>query len=167
MIEEGRGIELVDGELIDNMPQGKRHDFIFAALQRAFASMGLFGEGLVVQPTVVMEGDSVLDREFALLSLDAVDRESLPRAADVRWIVEVAVSSRNLDLSSKRDAYALSSIPHYWVVDGIDRGIWVFAEPSEGEYRLQTFYPVGSSVALPLLEASLNSESVFPASEGG
>ena len=98
VIEEGRGVELIDGQIVSTMPQGEFHQFIFFALQSALAAIGAFEHGLRVQPTVQIAEGQTYDPEFALLRPEALRLRRLPRGDEVLWAVEVSVSSRRIDL---------------------------------------------------------------------
>lgn len=161
IIEESRFIELIDGQVVTSMPQGKLHNLLFLALQRAFAALGLFERGLAVQTTVVLREGNTYDPEFALLRAE-YDPLELPRAEDVLWAVEVSVSSRRTDLNVKKAGYAAAGIPTYWVVDALQRGVWVFTNPVAGEYRQATFVPAGEGLAIPVLGAPLDTGAIFP-----
>ena len=162
VIEEARHIELIDGQVVTSMPQGKLHNLLFLALQRAFAALGLFERGLAVQTTVILRQGNTYDPEFALLRAE-YDSHELPRSEDVLWAVEVSVTSRRTDLNSKKAGYAAAGVPEYWVVDAVQRGIWVFTNPIEGEYRQGTFVPAGESLVVPVLRVNLDTNAIFPA----
>lgn len=161
VIEETRQIELIDGQVVISMPQGKLHNLLFLALQRAFSAMGLFVRGLAVQTTVVLREGNTYDPEFALLRAE-YDPSELPRGEDVLWAVEVSVSSRGTDLGSKKTGYAAAAVPEYWVVDAPKRGIWVFTNPVDGEYRSGVFVPAGEPIRVPTLDATLDTATIFP-----
>ncbi len=67
VIDESRYIELIDGQVVVSMPQGKLYNLIFLALQKAFAALELFEHGLAVQTTVMLREGNTYDPEFALL----------------------------------------------------------------------------------------------------
>ena len=161
VIPEGRGVELIDGQVILFMPQGKLHNLLFLALQQAFRRVD-FGEATIAaQTTLVMTEGNTFDPEFALLRAQ-YEREELPRPEDVLWVVEVAVTSRDIDLGPKKHAYAAARIPEYWVVDALKRGVWTFTEPADGEYRRAVFTPAGSSMTIPFIGAPLDTGAIFP-----
>ena len=81
VIPERRGIELLDGQVVTEKPQGKLHFLLFLALQRAFETMEAAKHGLATQPTILFQGDSALNPEFALLRAEyaagiCLDRKS-------------------------------------------------------------------------------------------
>ena len=164
IIPEGRGIELIDGQVILLMPQGELHQFLFFALQVAFEAMRGAGQGLRTQPTIQVAEGQTYDPEFALLRPEARSLRRLPRGDEVLFVVEVAVSSRAIDLGPKKAAYAAAGIPDYWVVDAAKRGVWVFTDPADGEYRRAAFHPAGDPLDVPGLGAALDTGAVFPPS---
>lgn len=161
VIPEGRGIELIDGQVITTMPQGKLHYLVCLALQRVLIAMGAMEHGLSIQPTMVVREGEIYDPEFVLLRPEYAERD-LPQAADVLWVVEVAVSSRAIDLGPKKAAYARAGIPDYWVFDATKLGVWAFSDPMEGAYRTERFAPVGETLIVPALGSSLDTAAVFP-----
>ncbi len=162
VIPEGRGIELIDGQVVQQMPQGELHQFLFFALQVAFEAMRGASQGLRTQPTIQVAEGQTYDPEFALLRPEARTLRRLPRGDEVMFVVEVSVSSRNIDLGSKKAAYAVAGIPDYWVVDAVKRGVWAFTDPVDGEYRKAEFHPVGVSLPVPHLAAALDTGAIFP-----
>ena len=162
VIEEGRGVELIDGQVMTTMPQGKLHYLICRALQRLFESIGGTHVGFSTQPTIVVAEGEVYDPEFVLLRPEYAEND-LPRASDVLLVVEVSVTSRRTDLSTKKAAYARAGIPEYWVVDAAERGVWAFTDPAEGGYRDERFVAVGESLTVPSVGASIDVGSIFPA----
>lgn len=165
VIPEGRGIELIDGQLMVQMPQGELHQFLFFALQVAFEAMRAAGQGLRAQPTIQVAEGQTYDPEFALLRPEARTLRRLPQGDEILWIVEVGVSSRTIDLGPKKAAYAAAGIPDYWVVDAAKRGVWTFTDPADGEYRKATFLPAGEAIPVPHLGATLDTGAVFPPPE--
>lgn len=161
VIEETRHIELIDGQVVISMPQGKLHNLLFLALQQAFRKID-FGDLIIAtQTTVVLREGNTYDPEFALLRAE-YDSSELPRGGDVLWAVEVSVSSRSTDLNAKKAGYAAAGVPAYWVVDAMKRGVWIFTEPVEGEYRRGVFVPAGEPLTIPGIGAVLHTGAIFP-----
>ena len=164
VIEEGRGVELIDGQVVTSMPQGKLHNLLFLALQQAFRRID-FGDFLIAtQTTIILRQGNTYDPEFALLRAEYDPRE-LPKGEDVLWAVEVSVTSRRTDLNEKKAGYAAAGVPEYWVVDAAKRGVWVFTNPVEGDYRRGTFVPSGEPILVPGAGAMLDTGAIFPRAE--
>ena len=159
---DGKRLELINGLMVKEMPQGPTHDFIFQALNTAFASMNGVQQGLMPTVTIVLGSGSVVEPEFTLLRKEALGRFGLSHEADVLWVVEVSVTSRRKDLTDKRDAYAVAGIPEYWAFDGVRRGVWVFSRPQDGAYAQERFVPAGETLAVPVLGGVVDTGVVFP-----
>lgn len=162
VIDEGRGIELIDGQVVEELPQGPLHRFIYIALQRVFSGLDAFNQGLEANTTVLLAGENVFDPEFALLRPEARGRYSLPQGEDVLWAIEVSVTTVRKDLGAKAAVYARSGVPHYWVFDGTRRGVWIFSDPQAGEYGHRIFVTAEETVPMPILHASLTLSPLFP-----
>lgn len=106
-----RRIELIDGLMVKEMPQGPLHYFILSALSRAFAALETYSQGLIPTPAVSLRGTSVVEPEFALFRPEALGQFGIPGEDVILWVVEVSVTSRRKDLTDKRDAYARANIP--------------------------------------------------------
>lgn len=162
IVPNGNGIELIDGQLMETGPQGECHLLLFWALQRALASFGGFDKGLAVRPTVVLHGGNVFDPEFAILSRSYRPESGLPKASDVLFVAEVAVSALRYDLGAKKSAYAVAGIRDYWVVDGNRRGVWAFSDPVNGAYLCEEFFGAESDIQVPVLGKMISLASIFP-----
>lgn len=162
IIEDGRGVELIEGQVVTTMPQGELHQFLFFALQAALAALGGFGRGLRAQPTIQVAEGQTYNPAFAILRPEALALRRLPTGAEVLWVAEVSVTSQATDLGPKKAAYAAAGIPDYWVFDAIKRGVWTFSEPVDGEYRRGIFVPAGEGVVVPVLGRTLDTGAIFP-----
>ena len=167
LLDEGfirdRRIELIDGLMVKEMPQGPYHDFIYTALNVAFTALRSNLEGLVPSKTIVLGSGNVVEPEFTLVRREALGRFGLVREVDVLWVLEVSVTSRRKDLTIKKAAYAASGIPHYWVFDAVRRGVWLFSEPVGDDYAREEFIPAGETIALPYSGESIETGPLFPA----
>jgi len=162
---DGRRLELVDGEILEEAPQGKLHRIAFIALQRIFDALGASSLGLEIATTVVLSADSVVDPEFTFLKSGASGGQELPTGQDVEWVIEVAVSSRAYDLETKSRLYASAGVPHYWVVDVANRGVWIMEKPVLGEYRERSFAVETQTPKMPVLGVQVMIADVLPPAE--
>ncbi len=143
------------------MPQGKLHNLLFIALQQGFRKMDLGDMIIATQATVVLRTGDAYDPGFALLRPEHHSQE-LPGSEDVLWGIEISVSSRSVDLNTKKKGYSEAGVPTCWVVDTLKRGVWVFSNPVEGEHRGATFVPAGAPAPVPGTDITLATDSVFP-----
>ena len=126
--------ELVLGEIVKKMGQGRRH--IIAVMRVIKALEAAFGyDRLQSQGTLPLGENGDPEPDLAVLIRDIgeyLDEE--PTAADTLLVLEVSNSTLAFDLSDKLRQYGSQSIPEYWVVDIPNRLLHVFREPTPSGY---------------------------------
>jgi Uma2 family endonuclease len=163
VLDEGRGVELLNGQVIHTMPQGGLHLLVLNALQDAFAAME--GAGRVRSgSTIRLNEINVVDPELARYDWDPT-RSDLPTAADTDWVIEVSVTSLGIDLNAKKDAYAEAGVPEYWVFDVPHRRLHVFRDPKNGVYTETRVLSRTESVPVPGGTGSLDLGPIFAAAD--
>jgi Uma2 family endonuclease len=158
-------LELIDGELFVTpsptpLPQRvsrrlhhllKRH--IIDANVGAY-----FGAPLDVR----LASDTVLQPDLIVL---LNDRSHLVTERNVEGppslVIEIiSPSTRRLDVSVKRDAYARFGVPEYWLIDPEHESVTIFAEPDAGRYRDQTTTNI-SAISATIPELSVDLKRLF------
>ena len=162
VFEEGWRVEMLDGVIMSEMPPGPEHDFAYEALHLFLASKGLYASGLIPMLKFVIPGRSVLEPDFARYRLESIGRLGNKQATDLLWAIEISVTSLLKDLGSKKAAYAAVGVPEYWVIDVENRILRMFSKPVEGVYTEEHLAPEGEIVALPGLDATLDTAGLFP-----
>ncbi|WP_298629063.1 Uma2 family endonuclease [uncultured Thermus sp.] len=128
-------LELVEGELLEMSPIGKRHAAKVARLTALFSPLVPHKAILFVQSPLGV-GDSELHPDLALLRPRADFYEDhLPQGHEAFLVVEVAETSLPYDLGVKVPLYAKAGIPEAWVVDLVGGRVLVHREPGEGGYK--------------------------------
>ena len=131
-----RGVELVDGLVVEMSPKGARHGYAVTRLNEQLVDQR--------QGRYVVSADSLSLRlgprdepepDVALARTTRSYARERPRHEEIALIVEVADSSLAFDLGEKRAKYAGAGIPEYWVVDLKDDVVHVFRNP-RGEVYL-------------------------------
>jgi Uma2 family endonuclease len=124
-----RGVELVDGLVVELSARGDRHSYAVSVLAELFVDQraGRYAVNpanltLRLSPRDAREPDVVLARRKRSYARER------PRPEDVALIVEVSDSSLAYDLGLKKSAYARSGIPEYWVVDIPHHRVHVFRD---------------------------------------
>jgi Uma2 family endonuclease len=141
-------LELLRGQIVKKMTMGNRHRGCVNRLARLLTLR--FADRAYVQgqmPVVVLD-DSEPEPDLSLLVMNEAytgGRHVYP--ADVFALVEVADSSRDVDVRIKGTIYAEARIQEYWVVDLIDRVIMVNRDPSAKHYRTTAIMRPGQHVA--------------------
>ncbi len=120
--------ELWDGEVIEMSPVNNPHSICRSSLNRLLLRGWQPPRFIRSQDTHRFPGGWLPQPDIALLP-------ELPTggAEDVdpppQLVVEIMLSSRDLDLNRKRLRYAQHGVPEYWVVDLTRDVIHVFREP--------------------------------------
>lgn len=141
---EGAHVELLDGVVVDMTPAIELHDELITRLNRYLVAADAT---LRVQMGLRVADDSIPEPDLAL-----VDRGdySQRRPSAALLVVEVALSSRELDQGRKAELYAGARIPTYWVVDGNERAVDALSEPGATGYQRRQTYRWGTHVPAPV-----------------
>lgn len=132
---EPRRIELLQGVLSTMSPINYAHRVIVDELSAwAFAQFPRERFRVSIQqPIRLVATRSVPEPDLAVFNRgDLVGRH--PGPEQTHLVIEVADSSRELDLTLKRDLYAVAGIAEYWVVDIPGRSLHVHRDPQQGAY---------------------------------
>lgn len=154
VFDEDARIELLDGEIIQMNPVGRRHVVAVNRLTRLFARA--FGDRVLlsVQNPVVLDPRAEPQPDLVLLRPRADDyAAALPAGTDAYLVVEVADTTFSYDTTRKARAYARGGVPVLWVVavgqtPARDRVV-VFADPAEGVYRSRREARRGDTLSIP------------------
>jgi len=126
-------VELLDGVLVEMSPQGPPHAYALRQLLRLLTAGPVLREGLELSVQAPLDvGSSISQPEPDLAIVPVVGRDRHPSRALL--VIEVARSSRLLDLGRKAAIYAEGGIPEYWVLDVERRELVVHREPANGRY---------------------------------
>lgn len=146
VFSEDDRIELVEGEIVEMTPIGRRHAACVAKLTEL---LGRQQETIVwVQNPVHLDEFTEVQPDVALLRRreDFYSR-SHPTPADVLLVVEVADTSAAYDREVKLPLYARAGVPGVWLVDLNEGAVEVYAAPESGEYRESRRMARGESLA--------------------
>jgi Uma2 family endonuclease len=130
---QGQPVELLEGELITMAPQGPPHargiDLLARRLDRLL--LAAHGEAYAVRQEKPFAASDLSEPEPDIAVVDLADAAwglaDHPSAAHL--VVEVADSSRRIDLAHKPRVYGGSGVPVYWVVDLARRRTVVHRDP--------------------------------------
>jgi Uma2 family endonuclease len=142
---DGQPVELIDGLLVEHVsPQSPEHTAVVMRLSRHFAS----AEGwLMVQLPFEVLPNSEPEPDLAV-----IDYEPSPKqhARSALLVVEVSVSTHQLDRGAKASLYARAGVPTYWLVDVPGKLVEVRTEPRPYGYLHCETYAAGSLVPAPV-----------------
>lgn len=156
--DDGNRYEIIDGVLYMSSAPSLFHQWIssriYQALQRQlgdpgiafifYAPTGVFMPGSdPVQPdiTVVRQGDAGIVRDKRIFGVPAL-------------LVEIlSPSNADVDMVTKRAAFARAGVPEYWIVRPAERDVLVCTEPvvTAGRYQITTHVAPDGELISPTL----------------
>jgi Uma2 family endonuclease len=136
ILTEDDRIELIDGEIIEMSPIGRRHRAEVIRLTELFVRA--FGDvaHVSVQNPVELSEDMEPQPDLTLLRRQPdyyASTELSPQ--DVFLLVEVADTSVAFHRRVKMPLYARSGIPEYWLIDLNRETVTVYRDPGPAGYR--------------------------------
>jgi Uma2 family endonuclease len=128
-------IELIEGDMLDMVPIGRKHAALTSRLNELFV-LALSRSATVVCGGPINLGEYSEPQPDLMLLKRRADFYSgrIPEAADVLLLVEVSDSSLSFDQGLKLILYARYGISEYWVVDVEGRRIVTYREPTANGY---------------------------------
>ena len=153
-------VELIDGEIVEMSPIGRRHKASVDRVARIF-HLNVSNTAIVrVQSSIVLDEYGEPEPDIALLRFRAdFYAESDETPEDILLVVEVADSSDAYDRQMKSRLYARFRIPEMWVAS-LNRGqVFVYRDPTPEGYA--TIHVVGrgesvSPLAFPALTIAVD-----------
>lgn len=152
MIDAGiladRSVELLAGEIVTMSPETPLH-YVTGKRVSHYLSQRLANQADVRFNGPITLSDSEPEPDVAIVRLPESRYEHRhPGPADIFWVMEIAKSSLQKDLTLKARLYAAAQLPEYWLIDLGNRTIHVFRHPQGDHYQhhetLQTgvIYPI-------------------------
>lgn len=142
-----RGVELINGEIINMSPIGSKHAVVVNKLNwflNRTLDEGLFVQ---VQNPIVLSDLSEPEPDLALIRhWPDYYKNHLPTGTDVVLIIEVSDTTFNYDTKLKRDLYASADVPEYWVIDLNKQKVHVYWNNQEGAYQNSKVYKKGETL---------------------
>jgi Uma2 family endonuclease len=128
-------VELIEGEIIDMVPIGSRHNRAVTHLTRVLTLA--VGDLAIVQPQgpVRLGPRSEPEPDIAVLAprADEYGAEH-PSASEVLLLIEVSDSTLHHDLEVKVPLYARNGIHEVWIVDLQNSAMHFYGRPEAGNY---------------------------------
>jgi Uma2 family endonuclease len=148
ILTEDDRVELIDGEIVEMSPTGRRHVAAVNRCNRVF-SRSVGARALVsIQNPVHLAPYDEPEPDVVLLRPRADDyADELARPADILLLVEVADSSLEYDRQTKLPLYAAAGIPEAWLLNLREHRLEVHREPSPTGYVRSQVYRPGERVA--------------------
>jgi Uma2 family endonuclease len=147
----GEKLELVDGVIVRMSPAQSTHALlqrqIFRDLDRIFGD-GLNGYVAHFELTLPFGTATLRDADIGIVkAFDTSVRFADP--ATVLLIIEIAHTTLEKDLNSKRLEYARAGIPHYWVVDADGQRVHMMSTIADNDYADRHLVQFGEPLPVP------------------
>lgn len=142
-LPEDARIELIDGEFVEKaaptFEHGQAQGFTFSTLGGAFGRRtggpgGPGGWWLATEVDILLDGRGFRP-DIAGWRRDRVPEAPRGRPVDVRpdWLCEiVSASNRSVDTVIKLRRYHQAGVPHYWILDQLERTLTVHRHTPDG-----------------------------------
>jgi Uma2 family endonuclease len=161
LIETGilcdRRIELINGELVEMSPEGVIHaaycGSIADYLRHIFNSQAWIREA---HPIIL--NNSEPEPDIAIVKLPKSRYfQNHPTPQDIFWLIEISDTTLAYYLSQKKEIYARSNIPEYWVIDVKNKKLIIFTQPIDNNYAARLKLSEGSvkPILFPNMEISV------------
>lgn len=158
---EGEPCELIGGQVVrkerrdarkQSTAVGHQHAWVVKKLAALGGELQPFGCHMQTQqPISLPPHDEPEPDGAAVLGTEDDYRDHHPTAGDVICAIEVAGASLRRDRTTKLAVYAGSGIPHYLIINMLDRVIEVYSEPLRhaGEYGKKVTLTPQDTLHLP------------------
>ena len=154
ILSEADRVELIDGEVFEMSPIGKRHAACVAILTRMLTLLLQHVTLVWVQNPIRLDNYSEPQPDLVVLKpRQDFYRNSLPTPEDVLIVIEVSDTTLDYDRKVKVPLYARAGIPETWVVNLPEERIEVYADPASGAYQAVNSYGRGDELQSRALAA--------------
>lgn len=136
VLGEDDRVELIDGEIVQMSPIGRRHAAMVRRANRYLT--GQAGNTFLVDiqnPLQLSDDTEPQPDVVALRYREDCYEAAAPTVADALFLIEVADTSLSYDRAVKLPRYALAGIREAWLVDIDGRRIERHTDPVDGRYR--------------------------------
>jgi Uma2 family endonuclease len=149
ILDEDDRVELIEGEIVEMTPIGRRHAATVDRMAQALVEMVAGSAQVRVLGPIRLGGDSEPQPDLAVLRRKPDFYASgHPTAQDILLLVEVADSSADSDRQVKIPFYARHGVSEVWLVDLEAATITTYRDPSLGGFGTQHMVRRGEWLAL-------------------
>jgi Uma2 family endonuclease len=147
--------DLIDGELIQKMPQNPPH---VCSVQATVHLLGdIFGRKQVgSQGPIVVDETNEPEPDVYVLKNPLRSYKSTPTTEEVLLVVEISDSTIHVDRNVKMKLYGDAGIQEYWVVDLNKSRVIVHRDPDEDGYGSIETYTEGGISPLAAPDSSIS-----------
>ena len=163
-------MELIEGELIEKMPQNRPHSVALSLAQEALTNAFQPGHYVAQQSPLHIDNKSEPEPDVMVVVGRPRDYKSQPTSKEVRLVLEISDTTLKQDRGRKARLYARAGITDYWILILKNHTLEVRREPAPSpenarlyEYRnLQVLYPSDSIAPLHAAETTIRVADLLP-----
>lgn len=145
-------VELIEGEIIEMSPIGKRHAICVARLTKVFSQFAANRFIVWVQNPLRLNDFSEPQPDITLLQYrEDFYAEKDIEPSDAFLVIEVSETTLEYDRSVKTPLYARAGIPETWLVNLTAETIEVYSQPVKGKYKSSGTVRRGETIAPAML----------------
>ncbi|MEL4894931.1 Uma2 family endonuclease [Crocosphaera sp. Alani8] len=142
-ILDNRHVELLKGEIIEMSPEGTFHRFLnHRGVKYLRSILGNEAEIMESHPITLLDSEPEPDITI-VRTPDTLYLNRHPYPEDIYWIIEIADSTLNKDLTEKKTLYAQFNISEYWVIDIQNKMLYIFQNPQVNDYQITKIHQEG------------------------
>ncbi|HMO40863.1 MAG TPA: Uma2 family endonuclease [Saprospiraceae bacterium] len=157
-----RGVELINGEIIEMSPIGSKHAKIVNKLNQIL-NVSL-GQSVIisVQNPIIANDFSEPEPDITVLKRreDFYENEH-PHGKDALLVIEVSDSSVAYDRKFKLPLYAESGVPECWLIDVEKQEIYTHWQPAGQAYKFSELVQRGELAKTRYFELELDTAQLF------
>lgn len=152
MLKDYEKAEIIEGELIQKMPIGKKHSAVVEKLNEILRDRLGKSVSLRNQQPVKFDDYNEPEPDLAILQRREdfySDKKPVPK--DVLLLIEVSDATLRYDRDTKLTLYAEAGIPEVWIVNLPNDIVEVHQKPSVGIYQLTKIFKRGEQIESNIL----------------
>lgn len=156
-----KGLELINGEIIEMSPKGSKHAAILARLNKILSQQT--GDFILrIQDPIITSNLSEPEPDVAILKhRDDFYGEEHPHGKDVLLIIEIADTSIAYDRKVKLPMYAESGVPECWLIDLNKKEIYTYWQPIGNAYKFSELVREGETARAQHFELAIPLQQIL------
>jgi Uma2 family endonuclease len=161
-ILDDRAVELINGEIVQMSPEGVPHTFYCRETVKYLRLiLGELAEVSEAHP-ITLPNASEPEPDIAIVQTPSnMYKTRHPIPSDIFWLIEVSNSTLVKDLGVKKDLYARSGIPEYWVMNLQANELVVFKNLTADGYQSKATFTDGFISPLAFPDISIDRPRLF------
>lgn len=155
-------VELINGEIIRMSPIKSPHANSISIIEELLFEQLIKKVTIRTQSPISIPDKSEPEPDIAVVKYGRKRySKKHPSPADVFLIIEVADSTLKFDSTIKKELYANSRIPEYWIINIPDSQIEVFKSPINGIYTKTLIYKDDELIQAEKIDFKMHVDDIF------